>query len=83
MYKVKGLKDFGTWLTKGEMTLCPDNLTISLSKREILRPIEYHLNVPNKRWNMRQTLMNMEEEVRVLQLKIKAYKKFLSTTQNK
>ena len=74
MYEVKGLKDFGTWLRKGQICYCNDSIAIDLFQKGYLEPLKYHFIKAQGRWDAEKTLLKLSRLQKIISMKIKAYK---------
>lgn len=82
MYKVIGLKDYGTWLRKGEECLCNDSVALDLLAKGFLKVLEYHITSPGIRWNKTQTYKKLKEKHEAIDMKIKGYEAYFKKTKS-
>lgn len=76
MFEVKGLKDYGTWLRKGETCYCPDHVAFMLARTGVLQIKGYH-TMSVSAWQAKDILPKLKEQAEALKYKIEAYEKLV------
>ncbi len=75
MYESKAVKNYGTWVRKGEIVMVPDNLALEFQTKGIIDAIKYHLTNKTPTKTTESVLKDLKGKRKIIDLKIEAYEK--------